>query len=257
MHEDVDDVIAMRTLAPEGLKPMVSISFVVHIAVILAMIALPRDWFRMADQPDVMTISLSGSPGERSTGMTSVGGRQVEQVAPPPKRPELAKPVEPTRPDTMKIPTKAPAKPETKRPADIAPPTRPPVTGAEVAKGSAAVETGSKGQSPGLTFGGGAGGAVGQLEVAAFCCPEFLDAMLRQIRGQWRTAQPNRGVTIMRFGILRDGTIVDVEVFQSSGYPLLDIASRSAIPPKLRLGLPAAYPENKLVVRLTFPYERQ
>ena len=138
-------------------------------------------------------------------------------------------------------------------------PTRPPVTGKEVAKGTAQDETGAKdqGKGKGLTFGGGAdGGAVGQLDVADFCCPEFLDAMIRQIRDGWNSRQPNHGATVMKFTVLRDGTISDVIVEKGSGYVLLDIASRRAIPAKLRLPLPAQYPENQLVVHLTFPYDK-
>jgi outer membrane biosynthesis protein TonB len=136
-------------------------------------------------------------------------------------------------------------------------PTRPPVTGKEVAKGTAQAETGAKGQGTGLTFGGGAdGGAVGQLDVADFCCPEFLDAMIGQIRDGWSSRQPNHGATVMKFTVLRDGTISDVIVEKGSGYLLLDIASRKAIPAKLRLPLPAQHAANQIVVHLTFRYDK-
>ena len=259
MHEDVDDVIAMRgAMDPEGLRRMISISFALHIGLVVALAVAPREWFAPPEKR-VMTISLSGSLGERTTGINPVGGKTVEQVAPTPRRPEPARPVETAKPDTMRVPAKTPVKPPPPtKPVDVTPtPTRPPLTGKEVTKGSAQADTGAKGQGSGLTFGGGAaGGAVGQLEVANFCCPEFLDAMLRQIRDGWSNSQPNRGATVMKFTILRDGTITDVIVEKPSGYPLLDIASKAAIPAKLRLGLPKQYPENQLVVHLTFPYEK-
>jgi outer membrane biosynthesis protein TonB len=259
MHEDVDDVIAMRgAMVPPGLNRLVTISLAAHVIVVLALAVMPRDWFAPPEKR-VMTISLSGTPGERTTGINPVSGKQVDQVAPPPKRPEVAKPVETTRPDTMKVPAKPAPKPEPvkKPPVETKPePTRPPTTGKQISKGTAAVDTGAQAPGTGLTFGGGAAGAVGQLDVADFCCPQFLDAMIRQIREGWPSSQPNRGTTIMKFTVLRDGTITDVVVEKPSGYPLLDIASRTAIPAKLRLGLPAQYPENQLVVHLTFPYDR-
>ena len=260
MHEDVDDVIAMRgAMVPQGFQRMVSISFALHIGVVVALAVVPREWFAPDPKPPVMTISLSGSLGERTTGINPVGGRTVEQVAPQPRRPEPAKPVDTAKPDTMKVPAKPDPKPlpPPKKVETTQTPTRPPVTGKEVTKGTAQAETGAKGQGTGLTFGGGAaGGAVGQLDVADFCCPEFLDAMIRQIRDGWNSSQPNRGATVMKFTVLRDGTIVDVIVEKPSGYPLLDIASRGAIPAKLRLPLPAQYPEKQLVVHLTFPYDK-
>ena len=255
MHQDVDDVIAMRSMAPDGLRPMLTVSFAMHVALMVALFVLPRDWFALTEQEHVMRISLGGTFGDRSTGMTAIGGRQVDQVAPQPKRPELAKPPDTAKPDTMKVPA-ATAKPEPQKPAPAQQtPTRTPTTGQQIAKGTAAVDTGATMQSQGLTFGGGAGGG-GALEIADFCCPEFLDAMAREIRRNWNQYQQDDGTTVMRFVILRDGSIADVSVFKSSGKPLLDIASRSAIPAKLRLGLPAQFPEDRLVVRLAFEYHR-
>ena len=259
MHEDVDDVIAMRSAVPDGLQRMLAISFAIHVGCVVLLAVLPREWFATPAKPPMMSISLSGSPGERSTGMNPISGKQVEQVAPPPKRPEVAKPIEPARPDAMKIPAKTPAKPEpTTKPREVTPPppTRPPTTGAQVAKGTAAAETGAVGQSTGLTFGGGAEGAVGKLDVADFCCPEFLQAMLREIRRGWNDQMPGTGVTVMKFTILRDGRIVDVVTEKSSGNGMLDIASRSAVPAKLPMPLPAGYPGAQLVVHLSFPYQR-
>ncbi len=256
MHEDVDDVIAMRSAAPDGLQPMLAVSIAVHLTCLVLLAVLPRDWFQMAEKPQMMSISLSGSPGERSTGMNPISGKQVDQVAPPPKRPEVAKPIEPAKTDTMKVPATT-AKPEpVSKPRDVTPPTRTPTTGAQVAKGTAAVDTGAVGQSTGLTFGGGAAGAVGKLDVADFCCPEFLDMMLREIRRIWNQSQPGNGITVMKFTILRDGRIVDVITEKSSGNAMLDIASKAAVPAKLPQGLPAAYPGAQLVVHLSFPYQR-
>jgi hypothetical protein len=103
--------------------------------------------------------------------------------------------------------------------------------------------------SPGLSFGG-------TLEIADFCCPEFLDGMAREIRGGWNRNQNDSGTTVIRFVILRDSSIGDVQILHSSGKPLLDLASRSAIPAKLRTGLPAQFKDDQLAVRLAFEYRR-
>jgi outer membrane biosynthesis protein TonB len=255
MHEDVDDVIAMRSAAPDGLRPMLTASFALHVAVMIALFVLPRDWFSTGHQENVIRISLGGTFGDRTSGTTAIGGKQVDQVAPPPKRPELAKPPEPAKTDTMKVPATT-AKPEPVKPAPAQQtPTRTPTTGQQISKGTSAVDTGAVAPSQGLTFGGGAGGG-GSLEIADFCCPEFLEAMAREIRRNWNQHQQEEGTTIMRFIILRDGSIADISVFKSSGKPLLDLASRSAIPAKLRIGLPAQFAEDRLVVRLAFEYRR-
>ena len=113
MHEDVDDVIAMRgAMVPPGLQRMISISFALHLAIILALLLVPREWFAQPERR-LMTISLSGTPGERTTGINPVSGRQVDQVAPQPRRPEPPKPVETAKPDTMKVPAKPAPKPAT------------------------------------------------------------------------------------------------------------------------------------------------
>ena len=127
-------------------RRMVRISFAIHILVVATYIFFPRSWF--ATQPPVlMTISLGSGIGERTTGTTSIGAREVEKVAPPPKRPEPAKPTPPEKADVMKVPAKTVPAPQ-KKPAPetkAAPPattTRPPVTGPEVTKGTAKAETG-------------------------------------------------------------------------------------------------------------------
>jgi outer membrane biosynthesis protein TonB len=259
MHEDVDDVIAMRgAMDPQGLHRMVSISFAVHLVVVIALAVVPREWFAPPPKPSVMTISLSGTPGERTTGVNPISGKQVDEVAPQPRRPPPVKPVETSKPETMKVPAKPePKQDPVKKPVDTPPtPARTPVTGKEVSKGTAAVDTGAKSPGTGLTSGGGIGGSVANLVVGDFCCPEFLAAMSRQITREWRSSQPNRGETIVQFTILRDGTIVNKFVEKSSGFPLLDLASMSAVPAKLAVPLPDRYPENQLVVHLAFPYDK-
>ena len=172
---------------------------------------LPRlGLFQPKPPAPVMVISLGGTPGPRSTGMTPISARPVEEVAPEPKR-QTPVPVAAPKPDVMTVPTKPPVKPpkpDTK-PATtpLASPavTKPPTTGRQVQTGTSAVETGARGIGAGLTVGGGGGGA--QLKVDSdFCCPAYLQEVVTRISGVWRSVQPEHGTTVLVFTIQRDGT---------------------------------------------------
>ena len=108
MREAVDEVIALRAHDPEGLRRMITWSFAIHIGVLVLIAVVPRTWFfHKAPPQPVMVISLGGTPGPRSTGMTPVSARPVEEVAPEPKR-QTPVPVAAAKPDVMTVPTKPP-----------------------------------------------------------------------------------------------------------------------------------------------------
>lgn len=224
-----------------------------HIAVVVACLVLPRDWIVKRPRPS-LTIELGGAPGPRTTGTTSIGGRTIEQVAPPPKRPE---PIRPTPKDIITpAPVKAP--PTAAKPVDVPrpeppPPSRPPTTGQQITEGSTRVETGATGQGVGLTSGGG--GTGGETNLQDFCCPEYLQLLTQNVALNWRKAQPEKGTTEIRFSILKDGRVANIEVAVPSGSSVLDRISRAAIFDLRMPPLPAAYPADKLTVRIKFPYE--
>jgi outer membrane biosynthesis protein TonB len=257
VREAVDDVIALRAQDPLGLRRMISWSFGVHIAALALLLVLPRT-FRPAPRPPVMTISLGGTPGPRSSGMTPVSARPVEQVAPEPKRPTPI-PVAAPKPDVMTVPVKPPTKPKPEvktTPTQLPSPVVPkPTTGREIQQGTSAVETGARGIGAGLTVGGGGGGA--QLKVDSdFCCPAYLQDVVTRISSVWRSAQPEHGTTIMVFTIQRDGRITDIAQERSSGSSLLDRLSKATLlDAALRLPpLPAEYGPDHLTIHLSFPY---
>lgn len=240
-------------------RRMVRISFAIHVAVAAVYIFFPRAWFER--KPAVlMTISLGAGAGERTSGTTSIGAKEVEKAAPPPKRPEPAKPTPPAKPDVMKVPAKTTPAPE-KKPvvAEKAPPppaaTRPPVTGTQVQKGTAAAETGVSTQAPGITVGGG-GGASTVLPLD-FCCEEYARQFIAMINANWQRTADQPGETTITFTIYRDGTLSDPIVSKSSGNAALDIQSKNAVRATKKLPpLPAAYTNNSLTVHLVFPYVR-
>lgn len=232
-------------------------SLVIHIGIVVGVVLVPRDWIVKKPKP-VITITLGGTPGPRSTGTTSIGGRTVEQVAPPPRRPEPARPVTPPKVDPAPpARTPPPTPPRTPAPtATPAPPvaTRPPVTGQQVAQGNTPVDTGARGQGAGLSFGGG--GSGGETDLKDFCCPAYLQELTARIDQNWQKRQPERGTTEIRFSILRDGTITDVEITGRSGSGVLDRISRNAVTESRMQPLPAAYTtSDRLTIRLKFPYE--
>ena len=136
------------------------------------------------------------------------------------------------------------------------PPTRPPVTGTQVNAGNTTADTGAKGQGAGLTF-GGENGFGGETDLQGFCCPEYLQGILDVISGSWNKNQPERGKTVLKFTIQRDGRITNVIVETSSGVGVLDRASKAALDQARLPRLPQGYTREMLTIHLTFPYGTQ
>src|SRR4051812_2238722 len=92
MTETVTDIIAARARDDEGLKAMVVWSLGLHALVIAAFLAAPT---ATQEAPTaVMTISIAGTEGVRSEGLTQAGAQPVKEVAPPEAKP---RPVTPPR----------------------------------------------------------------------------------------------------------------------------------------------------------------
>jgi TonB family protein len=204
----------------------------------------------------VMQISLGGAPGPRAGGMTPMAGRTVE-AAPPTARPAPVAPPAPKAPemtlpkaDTRKTPPREAPK---KAPDDAKGRATP--KAAEASQGSSVAETGAKGVGFGLTTGGGQTG--GYLDVANFCCPEYLATMIQLIQRNWNSKQQVAGETLIKYTIQRDGRLTNIEIEKSSGYFALDQTSQRSLLLTRRLPpLPAQFTEPTLTVHLIFRYER-
>ncbi|MDH4066345.1 MAG: TonB family protein [Acidobacteriota bacterium] len=257
----VSAVLVQRTHETGRLAPLVGWSAVVHVVLTLLLAVVPASWLgaRLADEPDVvMQISLGGAVGPRDGGLATLGGRPVQQAQPA----EAKKTIQPVRPPAAKAPemvepTKAAPRKQTPT-AKVAakdPRSRTPTTGAEVQAGSAVAQTAGKGAGFGLSSGGG--GTGGYLDVADFCCPDYLATMIDLINRNWDSRQGAEGTTLMKFVIERDGRITGVEVERSSGAPALDYFAQRALGLTRQLPpLPPAYTENRLTVHLNFGYSR-
>ena len=262
---DVTDVLRDRMHEPAGFQRMVTISLILHGTVIVGLLLAPGDlWRRTSEAPrPVMTITLGGGgSGPQNGGMTAIGGRPVQALIPPeetPKREALrtpaVKPPEMTLPKPGTKPVKPSASPAVKQAPDEAR-GRTPTRGADVRSGNAVAETGARGQGFGLSTGGGAGSGS-TLDVADFCCPDYLVLMVERIRSSWMQQAEVAGSVIIKFTIEHDGRITQTSVEKSSGSPTLDLSAQRAVVVTRQLPpLPAGFPNPTLTVHLNFQYQR-
>jgi protein TonB len=259
MSETASDVIAARSREPAGLSRLIGVSVAVHAAVLVLVAIAPAP--RFDDEPEtVMTISLGGAPGPRAGGMTPMGGRTVQAPAPlETARPRAEMPPAPSAPK-MTLPTERPRP----RPAQPRPERAPreasgrtPSTGTQPQEGSARADTGARGQGFGLTTGGGAGAGGVQLDVANFCCPEYVETVVQRIQQNWDWKQNLAGQVVVKFTIGRDGALSQVQVTRPSGLVALDTAAYRAVLLTQRVpALPPQFSNPTLTVHLTFDYSR-
>jgi outer membrane biosynthesis protein TonB len=263
MEAVVSDILRSRARESASLSYTTGVSLAVHAVAIVLIAAIPARWSaRPEPKRAVMTISLGGSPGPKSGGMTMIGGRAI-QAAPPAAAPKIDKVAMPTPKTstamTMPVPDpKVKPRPEPKTNAASKDPSGQATgRGAETQKGSTTVETGAKGMGFGLSTGGG-GGTGSRLDVQNFCCPEYLNDMVERIRSHWVQQQQAVGSNMMKFTILRSGEIKEIEREQSSNVVSLDLASERALYLTAKLQpLPSAFPDDHLTVHLKFEYTRQ
>ena len=115
--------------------------------------------------------------------------------------------------------------------------------------------TGAKGQGFGLSSSGGGAGRRVELDVANFCCPEYLDRMVLAIQRGWDKNQGVTGASVVTFTIRRDGMVDSVMLRRTSGFYALDNAAMRAVARAERLpALPNEFPNASLTVHLTFEY---
>src|SRR5690349_22693268 len=212
----VSDVLRDRSHQPGGLQQMTIVSLLGH-GVLLALVLLAPGKLlpHSSDEPKtIMTISLGGgAPGPRNGGMSTIGGRAIQQATPP-EQPPKREPIRPPAAATpaMTMPTGKPLKNAPSSKVTQAPDEargRTPTRGAETQAGSALADTGARGQGFGLSTGGGAGSGS-TLDVANFCCPDYLVLMTDRVRTNWNQQAEVPGSTVIKFTIQRDGRLTDV-----------------------------------------------
>jgi periplasmic protein TonB len=243
---------------------MAAISLAVHGIIAVFLVLGPAHWFRapVEEKKSVMTISLGGAgEGTRSGGLTAIGGRPVQTTEPAPVR-------EAVRPPAAKAPEMVTSSKPAVKPAQVVKPTTVPqqtapdargkqlTRGEEVRPGNALADTGARGQGFGLSTGGGAGSGS-TLDVADFCCPDYLVLMMDKIKSNWNQQVELPGTVLIKFTIQRDGRLTDTTVERSSGALALDQnAQRAVMVTRQLTALPAAFPNPTLTVHLNFQYQR-
>ncbi len=263
---EVTDVLRDRVTEPDGLQRMAVVSALLHGAMVIVLVVAPAGWFSARSEPaprSVMTISLGGAPGPANTGMTPMSARPVQAPAPAeaPTRPEPVRPPAARTPE-MVIPRENAPPPRTTTPpprVTEAPPDArgtTPTRGAQVESGQGIATGPERGQGFGLSSGGG-GGTGSRLDVANFCCPEYIQFMVERIRANWNQRAEVPGQVMVVFTVERSGRIRDIKVEQSSGYLALDMNAQRALVNTSQLpALPAAFDQPSLTVHLNFAYTR-
>jgi TonB family protein len=261
---DVTDVLRDRMAEPRGLQRMVAVSVAAHVLAVAFILLAPGAWVGRDTEPPppLMTISLGGGgEGPQNGGMTTMGGRPVQVERPveeAPKR-EAIRPPAPSEPD-MTLPIRG-AKPTKATPAlNVAQAPdesrgRTPTKGPQTRAGNAVADTGVRGQGFGLSTGGGPGSGS-SLDVADFCCPDYLVLMIERIRSAWTQDQGAAGQVLVKFTVQRDGRLADPAVERSSDSSTLDLAALRAVAMTKTLPpLPGAFPNPTLTVHLNFQYK--
>src|SRR5262245_20508442 len=106
MKEAVSTILDSRAATPSGLSRLISWSFALHITVAVVVL-LWQSWLAGHPKDDnIMMISIAGAPGISTGGLTEMGGKQVDEVAPPPKRVEPT-PVPSAPKNEITLPTKS------------------------------------------------------------------------------------------------------------------------------------------------------
>jgi len=250
MNEPASDVIAARARTAGTLASPLVWSVAAHVAIValiwLAPARRPADTQRL-----VMNVSFPGAPGPRNGGLTEIGGRKVPE--PPPEAPKPAPRTPPSPPPAKQVATVPATKPLPPKPTRAEPSTsKAPAVQEPPRDGSTRVETGARGQGFGLATGGNGQKGL-EVETPNFCCPAYLEQVRIAIERGWERAPGVTGVAIVRFRILRTGTIDSISIVQSSTNPLIDAAAARAVsrvpsvPP-----LPAEFLDSSLALRLRF-----
>lgn len=261
MREAVSEILAERAQVSGGISRMVILSLLAHGLLLTAMILVPGLWQGAApDNENFMEISLGGVEGPNTGGMTPPSARKVDEVGArdPRARPDVAPPPKPemveAAPTTKPAPRTTTAKPAETKPKETG---RKPAVGAEMSKGTARVETNSPAQVPfgGISTGGGGFGGA-QINIAGFCCPDYVRLMQQRIHANWERKQSVSGRVVMVFTVRRDGLLTDIAVKQSGGQLLDLISQRALVNTKQLPPLPREYPNPTLTVEVVLEYIR-
>ena len=271
-------VIRLTLRAPRGRffhwLPLLGTSLLLHLAVVLGLILLPRVFRPRMAVPDVYTVNLvslpAAAPGPVAPSPPAANPPALAAAPAPAKaRPTIKIPENPTaRPAASKTPPKRVEPPKTK-PEEPKP--EPQVTHPDSPEESAPEEKSGTGTDtatgpvPGLSGGadgkgsgaGGVAGAGGLLDDATFQYGWYLSNMSSLFSRNWtRPIKPDLLRTlraVVRFKIQKDGHLSDIVLEQPSGDAALDRSALRAVQDSNPLPpLPYQYGKDSLGVHFFF-----
>ena len=179
----------------DGFRRMVSISFGVHVVLLIAIALMPGGWGGASRRSEStpMFISLGGNArpayrrddDDRGPAGAAGGARCRTRSRDRRNGRRRRRPKWSCRRKRPRARSRLPGPRQRRRTTRRDASRRP---APKFVAGSALAETGGQGHGFGLTTGGG-GGPGGYLDVGNFCCPEYLETMRMLITRNWQSKQ--------------------------------------------------------------------
>ena len=241
MNDPVDRVIVDRARMDAGFPGGLLVSMVVHfvlagVAVAGRLLFPPKPIIRVADAFAVPLPRGTSAPANPATGPEA----KTEAPAPAVEPPKVLKPPkDEPRPSSKAVP-ELDARKTQKKTATPEPPRAP------------AASTGGVSATPGLALGPSVPGVPGGTDSGG---DWYLAGVQQKIWMIWNQ-QIKSGFTqpvAVTFTILADGSVADVQITQSSGASLLDLAARRAIDSAAPFApLPRSYDTTRKTIQAVF-----
>jgi len=261
-------------MADYGRKTATWISITVHVLALSGMV-----WMGMAgesrrdDFGKAVPVKLGGPKNMNMGGSkrkAPVAGATAEKPKPrqtrktPPKEQPKPKP-QPKKPKEKVVPTgskqarkppppdpepePAPVAENVREGADDPTPTQPVAEKSNRARGNVREGTGS-----GVALELGDGSEVEDVDDLRF--RSYLLAIHGAVATRWIKNSPVSGLTRIEFTILRDGSIEDVRIADSSGFAFLDNQAKRAVMGAELPPLPQGYERDRLLIAMNFNYQK-
>ncbi len=235
MPKEIDEILARRSRRVTGARRYFGLiaSFLGHVGLGAAFVVAPA-------------LAARNRPQIEFTRVQIVPVQSLGVVEPEPRRPAPSKPE----------PKPAPKPVEEKKPVPRpAPTTKPADTRRATADDSSPAPEGPQqrqGSPLGSTTGGSSFGAVAGFDNPDFVYNYYVEQMLALIGSHWVRPPVGGGVeAIVRFRIGTRGEVTELELLESSGHTIFDLAGLRAIEQASPLPpLPRSYPHDSLGVRL-------
>jgi len=260
VRDAVDRVIVERERMDSGFGGGLALSLLVHLTMLGAAVAAPLLAPRIPPLRVQEGFAVPMPPGGGGTPNAAPPAPVASPAAAPQPEPERPAPAPP--PKVIKPPKPQPKKetglprPDARKRPTPKPTATPPQSAydprAEARRASGPGGAGTSSQTPGLEFAPPGPGVPGGTD---WLGDWYLAGVQRKIWLLW-AQQVKAGFSqpiAVRFTILADGSVTDVEVAQSSGATLLDLAAQRAVFSAAPFGpLPRSYGTNRYTIQAIF-----